>query len=357
MIDSGPDQVIRDIRAPALRRHDSRFTLESFDYVSVERVLPLGNARTPGSGIACARRAGNSLAMAGSADLLINLGASGWLCSHGCCLFGTGVRDDGERRVVLTGYRDFRRRGNAFSNLPFVLLLLEKAVSAVAACHRHGQEEDSHGDADEDTDRQAEAVEELAIVGGAHEDNYELPFDWKTAMSMITGLFQDRDSAERAYQAVVERGYEASDVSLVISEKTRSREFASTGAGDTELARKATTDADKKAARQLGGPVGGTLGTVGAALAALGTAIVLPGLGIAVAGPVAAALAAAGSVGLAGGLVGALTHWGVPKRRIEQYEPGIRAGGILLGVTPRSDEDARHIEREWKASGGEHVHT
>ncbi len=37
------------------------------------------------------------------------------------------------------------------------------------------------------------------------------------------------------------------------------------------------------------------------------------GLGIVVAGPIVAALAAAGSVGLAGGLISALTHWGIPK--------------------------------------------
>ena len=172
-------------------------------------------------------------------------------------------------------------------------------------------------------------------------------------MSIVTGLFRDRQSAERAYRAVVERGYDTSDISLMMSDETRNRCFAS---ADTQLARKATEDAENKAAHHLGGPLGGTLGTIGAALAALGTAIVLPGLGIVVAGPIAAALAAAGSVGLAGGLVSALTHWGIPKMRVEHYETGIRSGGILMSVTPRSEEDASHFEREWQASGGQHVH-
>jgi hypothetical protein len=29
----------------------------------------------------------------------------------------------------------------------------------------------------------------------------------------------------------------------------------------------------------------------------------------------------------------------------------------VMGVRPRSDEDARHFEQQWKASGGQHVHS
>ena len=175
-------------------------------------------------------------------------------------------------------------------------------------------------------------------------------------MNIVTGLFRDRGSVERAYRSVVERGYDTSDINLVMSDETRNRYFSGADPLDTDLGNKAAEDSGKKAATRLGGPLGGTLGTIGAAFAALGTAIVLPGLGIVVAGPVAAALAAAASVGLAGGLVGALTDWGIPKGRIEHYEAGIRHGGILMGVTARSEEDALHFQQQWKASGGEHVH-
>jgi hypothetical protein len=73
--------------------------------------------------------------------------------------------------------------------------------------------------------------------------------------------------------------------------------------------------------------------------------------------PIAVALTAAGAVGLAGALMGALTKWGIPQARVEEYEQGIRAGGILMGVKPRSDEDAANLVREWQASGGELVHS
>ena len=33
---------------------------------------------------------------------------------------------------------------------------------------------------------------------------------------MVTGLFKDRDSAERAYRAVSDKGYNANDVNIVM---------------------------------------------------------------------------------------------------------------------------------------------
>lgn len=35
---------------------------------------------------------------------------------------------------------------------------------------------------------------------------------------------------------------------------------------------------------------------------------------------------------------------------------GIKKGGILIMVTPRSDADARQIEKDWKKFGGRDIH-
>ena len=51
----------------------------------------------------------------------------------------------------------------------------------------------------------------------------------------------------------------------------------------------------------------------------------------------------------------AFSDWGIPEERVQQYVAGIRDGGILMGVRPRSDQDARHFEQQWKASGGQDV--
>jgi hypothetical protein len=161
---------------------------------------------------------------------------------------------------------------------------------------------------------------------------------------------------ERAYQAAIARGYSPDEINLVLSEETRRRYF-NIDQVPSDLAEKAAEATEKKrsAAKELGGPTGGTAATIAPALAAAGTAALLPGLILA--GPVAIALTAAAAVGVAGGLVGALTNWGIPKGRVEQYEQSIRDGKILIGVKARSEDDARQLQQEWAAVGGQAVQT
>lgn len=167
---------------------------------------------------------------------------------------------------------------------------------------------------------------------------------------MVTGMFRDRESAERAYQSVTGRGYSNDDVSLLMSDETRSKHFPSDRPADTELGSKALEGTGAGAA------IGGTVGGVLAALAAIGTSLVLPGLGLVIAGPLAAGLAGAGAGGLTGGLIGALVGSGIPEEHAKTYESGIKEGGMVMGVNPRSDEDADYFEREWKSNQGEHVY-
>jgi len=164
---------------------------------------------------------------------------------------------------------------------------------------------------------------------------------------MVTGLFRDRSSAERAWQHATSRGYGKDDINVVMSDDTRRRYFS--GPSATELGSKAGEGAG------IGASVGGAIGAALAAVAAMGTTLVLPGLGIVVAGPLAAALAGAGAGGVAGGLVGALIGAGIPEERIKHYEEGIRGGGILMGVNVRDSVDAADIEQAWKEGEGEHV--
>ena len=119
---------------------------------------------------------------------------------------------------------------------------------------------------------------------------------------------------------------------------------------DSELGTKAWEGAGKGAT--IGGGVGATL----AALAAIGTTLALPGLGLLIAGPIAAALAGGGAGALTGGLVGALIGHGIPEDQAKQYEQGIKEGGIVMGVQPRNDEDADYFEDNWRQNRGESVY-
>lgn len=168
---------------------------------------------------------------------------------------------------------------------------------------------------------------------------------------MVTGLFRDRESAERAYQSASSRGYTNDDVNVVMSDETRKRHFSGTTGSETELGTKAAEGAG------IGGAVGGTIGAIAAAVAAVGTSLAIPGLGLVIAGPIVAALAGAGAGAATGGLVGALIGWGIPEEHVKRYEAGIKDGGILMGVKARSAEDAKTLGGEWRQNRGEDVYS
>jgi hypothetical protein len=165
--------------------------------------------------------------------------------------------------------------------------------------------------------------------------------------SVVTGLFKDRESAEQAYQTAVSRGYTSKDIDVVMSDETRQRHFS--GQAETELGNKAAEGAG------IGGALGGTVGAIAAGIAAVGTSIAIPGLGIVLAGPVAAALAGAGAGAATGGLLGALVGWNIPEERLKHYESGVKEGGILMGIRPRTDDDAEYFARNWETRHAENV--
>lgn len=167
---------------------------------------------------------------------------------------------------------------------------------------------------------------------------------------MLTGLFNDRDSTDKAYGSLRDRGYSDDDINLMMSDKTRDTWFDGEDAGDTALGSKALEGAG------AGSAIGGTLGAIIAGIAAIGTNVLLPGLGLVVAGPLAAALAGAGAGGLTGGLVGALIGSGIPEERAKLYEEGVKNGGAVVGFTPRNDEDATYFENEFKNYNGQHIY-
>ncbi len=165
---------------------------------------------------------------------------------------------------------------------------------------------------------------------------------------MLTGLFKNSDSAERGYEACVDRGYEIGQVSVVVSEGIRKRLLSSDSDIKAELARR------KAEGGELGGPMGGRVGILVAILAAVGAAVAVPMFGFG-AGPIAIALIAAGVACVAAGVIALLGNWGIPARRIRPYASAIRRGGILIMVETRSDDDARSIEKDWEKSGGSDI--
>jgi hypothetical protein len=166
---------------------------------------------------------------------------------------------------------------------------------------------------------------------------------------MLTGSFRDRESAERAYGALTSRGYSSDDVNVLMSDDTRKRHFSKETTVKTDLGNKAAEGG------VAGATIGGVAGAIVGVVAAAGT-LALPGLGLIIAGPLAAGLAGLGAGGAAGGLIGALVGAGIPEDRAKLYEKDIKSGGIVMGVKPRNADDAATLEREWTTYNGQNIY-
>ena len=167
-----------------------------------------------------------------------------------------------------------------------------------------------------------------------------------TRSNFLTASFSDVESAEKAYKNLRDRGYYDNEISVIMSEVSMKKYF-------DKNPKKEESDFGNKAAAGagLGAGIGGAIGAAAGIILALGTAVLVPGLGIVVAGPLAAGLAGAGGGGIAGGIIGALIGAGIPKERADKYEKGIKEGEIVVAVQLRNEEDGRYFENEWSSYG------
>lgn len=212
------------------------------------------------------------------------------------------------------------------------------AITGDRSLEREGEAQNAYGNARQENND---------VLGGST-SGYSTSSTTGSGSGMLTGMFRDRESTERAYSSLRSRGYSDNDVNLMMSDQTRDSWFAD--GDDSALGSKAMEGAG------TGSAIGGTLGAIIGGIAAIGTNVLLPGLGLVVAGPIAAALAGAGAGGLTGGLVGALIGSGIPEDRAQVYEEGVRNGGAVLAVNPRSPEDAEYLENEFRNHRGEHIY-
>ena len=163
----------------------------------------------------------------------------------------------------------------------------------------------------------------------------------------VTSSFRDRESADRAYAKLLEKGYTEKDIHVMMSDETRKK----LGGKDVKLehGNKALEGAG------VGGAVGGAVGATILGIAAAASSVAFPGIGLVVAGPLAGALAGGAAGAAAGGLVGSLVGMGIPEEQAKVFEQDLKQGSIVLGVKPKHDEDATYFENEWRNTG-QHVY-
>lgn len=144
----------------------------------------------------------------------------------------------------------------------------------------------------------------------------------------VVGLFDDFQDAQTVVRDLTGAGFRRESISIAANQTASG--YTGNGsdfsAGDSPAANAAGKDAT------VGAGVGGVVGL----LVGLGL-LTIPGIGpVLAAGPIIAAIgttaAGAGIGAAAGGIIGGLTHLGVPKEHAEYYAEGVRRGGTLVTV-------------------------
>lgn len=171
-----------------------------------------------------------------------------------------------------------------------------------------------------------------------------------TTEKMVTAVFRNRGDAYEAYDFLKANGYRSDEINVLMSDATRKLV-------DTDRPEEGSIKADNHGVEGVatGGTIGSVLGATAAAIAAIGTSLVVPGLGLVVAGPLAAGLAGAGAGAVTGGLLGGLIGLGIPESNATAYEAALKEGGIVVGVVPHSSEHNGVIKDKFKDLRGDNI--
>ncbi len=148
---------------------------------------------------------------------------------------------------------------------------------------------------------------------------------------IVVQNYGSESDAERAVGALQDAGFGSDEISIVAKDDDRAQNVAQ------------DTGADTAEGAGIGAATGGVLGALGGLLVGA-TALTIPGIGLVIAGPLAAVLGGAGIGAVTGGLAGALAGLGVSEDDAKQYETRVEAGDILVVVAAgRREAEARQI--------------
>ncbi len=184
----------------------------------------------------------------------------------------------------------------------------------------------------------------------------------------VRELFDDPETAGRAYDLLLEMGYTHDEIGVIMTEETRNlftlRDSLSNSTVtdptesvkntvkneiDTTVEGESSDDGQRKNVLKGAGAVSAA-GAIGGVIAAVGVSIVAPGFGLIIAGPMAGIGAGLGA--LIGGMYGVPIADTSKNEEVDKYEAGIKEGKIFIRATPHTSEDSERIRKEWSRIKG-----
>ncbi|MEX0880175.1 MAG: hypothetical protein WEF99_07090 [Thermoanaerobaculia bacterium] len=166
-------------------------------------------------------------------------------------------------------------------------------------------------------------------------------------MEPVVGIFSSKDAARRGRGALIEGGFSADRIHLLLP-----------GEG-AELETAPTEEAEQSGVgHAVAGVVGGAAGaSAGFGIGAVTASLLIPGVG-AVAAVGLAAAALFGAAGAAGGVAAGKaledsTRSGIPRDELYLYEDALKHGKTVLFAVPESEGEAERARRALAQTGAE----
>ncbi|HTF87719.1 MAG TPA: hypothetical protein VK843_04870 [Planctomycetota bacterium] len=170
----------------------------------------------------------------------------------------------------------------------------------------------------------------------------------------IIGIFDAPHAANQAFECLLQRGHQPNEIGIMIAEETKKRFYLPSllthplDAPETTLTpeeeEKRVDKLETRAVMQGAGAVS-AVGALGGLIVAATAAVIVPGLGLLLLGPLAGLGAGFGAY--VGGVYAVPAIEADHAKQMAQYEAEVKAGKVLIHVTPRDADDEREIRKQW----------
>ncbi len=159
---------------------------------------------------------------------------------------------------------------------------------------------------------------------------------------IVCGIFHSDRDVEKLLSRLEDRGFGDTDVSMMMSDKTRERY--------PELSKSSKLPEGAATGALTGGLLGGLIGGL-----TMAGSVLIPGAGLLVAGPIVGALTG-GAVGTStGGLIGALIGAGIPEHEAKHYEESLKNEGNILVVAHVDKEEVQEVRDLFRSNGADNI--
>ncbi|MEO6286563.1 MAG: hypothetical protein ABIN80_04680 [Dyadobacter sp.] len=164
------------------------------------------------------------------------------------------------------------------------------------------------------------------------------------SIGTVSGVFFSKTDADHAYNALLQRGHTADDISVLMSDETLNKHQDP----GRDTAQSVTVSEDESSLDKAKNAFAGII-------ISITSMISLPGIGIAISNTLQKKMPIKPDEDAPYGKSHALSSSGIPDQHAESYSDHMHEGGIIISVDPRNEEEKRAIIQDFKLCNGHDI--